>query len=106
MEQRIMDLLEESSQLNRRMNVAIDRQRVALQARNNLITEYNRLTRCQPEFKEDIFQMLSAMNIEDVNLFTRCYEYLCSHPLHTRCIMGMPIHFRMNRLLRYMNEGV
>jgi len=63
MEQRIMDLLEESSQLNRRMNVAIDRQRVALQVRNDLITEYNRLTRSQPEFqysKEDIFQMLSV----------------------------------------------
>jgi len=55
MEQRIMDLLEESSQLNRRMNVAIDRQRVALQARNDLITEYNRLSRCQPSLAKKTY---------------------------------------------------
>jgi len=41
-----MELVEESSHINRRLVVAIDCQRVALQSRNKLITEYIRLSRC------------------------------------------------------------
>jgi len=35
--------------------------------------------------------MLSTMNIQDDNLFRRCYDFLCSHPSHTRRIIGMLI---------------
>lgn len=51
-----------------------------------------------------VSNLLRTINIQDDNLFRRCFDFLFSHPSYTRRLLGMSIQYRLNRLLTYLSE--
>ena len=107
MDSKILELLEKTNVLDRRMLVAINRQLVAIERRNALLNDqYNLVLRTpSAQYRGDqISELLRTMNISDDNLLRECYDFLCSHPLHTRRLMEIPVENRWNRLQTYMSR--
>jgi len=107
MDSRIMELLEEANDHDRRMNAAINRQLAAIERHNTLLHEqYNLIPRnpLAQYTRAQISELLRSMNISNDNLLRQCHDFLCSHPLHTRRLMGMPAQNRWNRLQTYMSR--
>ncbi|KOM46953.1 hypothetical protein LR48_Vigan07g065700 [Vigna angularis] len=53
--------------------------------------------------EDDIYEMLSAMNIADENLLDQCYDFLCSNPTCTKRLMRLPPHKRWNKLCKMIS---
>jgi len=107
MDSKIIELLEEANALDRRMLAATNRQLAAIERHNALLNDqYNLIPRTPlAQYRGDqISELLRTMNISDDNLLRECYDFLCSHPLHTRLLMGMPAENRWNRLQTYMSR--
>jgi len=107
MDSKIIELLEEANALDRRMLAATNRQLPTIERRNALLNDqYNLIPRTpSAQYRGDqISELLRTMNISDDNLLRECYDFLCSHPLHTRLLMGMPAENRWNRLQTYMSR--
>ena len=97
MDFKIMESLEEANALDRRMNAVINRQLAAIERHNALLHEqYNLIPRTPSTqyTRDQISELLRTMNISNENLLRQCYNFLCSHPLHTRHLMGMPTENR------------
>ncbi|KOM44324.1 hypothetical protein LR48_Vigan05g192900 [Vigna angularis] len=43
--------------------------------------------------------------LKEKRLFRQCFDFLSSHPSHTRHLIGMPIQYRFNALQRYLAES-
>jgi len=93
-----------NSHFEKMSNIA-ERQVIAIEKRNDILNEQVGMMKRSSTFQyteSDIWEMLAGMNIQEENLMEQCYDYLCSNPTHTKRLMGMPQHLRLNKLYSMM----
>jgi len=105
---RIVEVMNESNMLRRKQVEMAERQAIAMEKQNDLISEQTSIMRrssAMQYLESEIWDMLVQLNLDDEDLLKQYYDYLCDNPKLVRLLFGLPTHLRHNYLLKHMTGG-
>ncbi|BAT83427.1 uncharacterized protein HKW66_Vig0110600 [Vigna angularis] len=73
------------------------------------IEEQNYIMRRRSTFQyseSDVWEMLAGMNIQEESIMEHYYDFLCTNPVYTKRLMGLPPNLRWNKLIKMMTGSV
>jgi len=103
-----MDVMESGNTQFEKMSYIAERQVIAIEKRNDILSQQVGMLRRNATFQyteSDIWEMLEGMNIQDPKPMDQCYDFLCTHPMVAKMLMGMPANLRWSKLLNMMMGG-
>ena len=100
-----MDVMGSGNSPFEKISMMAERQVIAFEKRNDILIEQVEMMHRNGTFQyieSDIWEMLSGMNIPEPKIMEQCYDFLCTNPVATKKLMGMPNNLRWNNLWNMM----
>ncbi|WVZ07362.1 hypothetical protein V8G54_020708 [Vigna mungo] len=99
---KLMDVMRSSNSHLEKLSSIMEQRVIAIKERNDIM----RRTTTFQYSESDIWEMLAGMNIQEETVMEQYYDFLCTNPVYTKRLMGLPPNRRWNKLIKMMMESV
>ncbi|XP_047171435.1 uncharacterized protein LOC124839604 isoform X2 [Vigna umbellata] len=105
----LMNVLRSSNSHFEKILSIMERLGSAIEEQNDIIEKQNYIMRRRSTFQyseSDVWEMLAGMNIQEESIMEHYYDFLCTNPVYTKRLMGLPPNLRWNKLIEMMMGSV
>lgn len=92
----VMDVMRSANSHLEKLSSIMEQKVIAMKKQNYIM----RRTTTFQYLESDIWEMLAGMNIQEETIMEQYYDFLCTNPVYTKRLMGLPPNRRWNKLIK------